>query len=112
MSAQLCFGKPAEEMQFCDALTGRYDLLLLVFAFAQSLQDGEAGFFGVADREWLKFQWAVERGNDFANRLFARGTGFELRGIDGPAQSEFATADHAISVAKFVFVIGHFPRIP
>ncbi len=83
------------------------DLLFLVFAFAEAFEDGEAGFFGVADGKRFEFDGGAEGRNDFAHRLLARGTGFELGSAYRATQGEVATTDHAVSIAKFVFVKWH-----
>ena len=82
-------------------------LLFFVFAFAEALEDGEAGFFGVGDGEGLEFLRGAEIGDDFADGFFAGGTGFEFGSVDGTAQSEFATANFAVTIDQFVFVKRH-----
>ena len=54
-----------------------YSLLPFVFAFAESFEDGETGFFGVGNRERFG---RVERGPNTTNRLFAGRTVSQRRG--------------------------------
>ena len=81
--------------------------LLLVFAFADTLQYREAGFLGVGNGGRLQLHRRIKGRNDFSNRLFARRTLGQRRGAEGPAQTELAAAGLALAFAKFVLVEGH-----
>lgn len=83
-------------------------LLALIFAFAEALEDGESGFFGIADRQGLELEGRAEVGEDLADRLFAGRALGQCRRAERSAQGEVAATSGASSVAKFVFVERHF----
>jgi hypothetical protein len=91
-------------------------LLFLVFAFAQALEDGESGFFGVGEGDRLELDGGIEGGNELAHRAAAGWADFQGRRTEWTAQREFAAADGATALAQFVFVDRHigvpvkFPR--
>jgi hypothetical protein len=82
-------------------------LLPLIFALADLLEHGEAGFFRVRDGERLELVRRTETGKDFAHRLFARRTIRERLGRKRAVQGEFSAAHLAVAFAQFVFVKRH-----
>ena len=81
--------------------------LPFVFTLAETLENAEARLFGVGGGERFELGGRAEPGDDFANRLFARGTMRKRLGGQWPVQSEFATANLAVTFAQFVFVERH-----
>ena len=81
--------------------------LPLVFALVDPLQHGEAGLFRVGDGKRFQFNRGIERGDDFAHRLFAGGAIRQGLGGKRAAQGEFSTAHGATAFGQFVFVNWH-----
>ena len=82
-------------------------LLAFVFAFAETLEDGETSLLGIAYGKGLEFDRRMKSGNDLAHRFFAGGTLGQFRRAKRAAQSELAATRGAVPVAKFVFVEWH-----
>ena len=80
--------------------------LPLVFAFAELLVNFESSAFRARKLASLPLL-RVERGKNFTDWLFARGTLFEFRRAQWPAQRELSAAHFAIAFAQFVFVERH-----
>ena len=85
-------------------------LLTFVFAFADTLQDGEACFFRVGDGERFAVKRRVEEGDDLLYRLFAKGTGLQRRSVERPIERKMPAADPASAVLRrfFTFRQNHF----
>lgn len=98
--------KPLESKRFSVRRIPTFSLPL-IFAFAKSFIDLEAGLFRVRDGERLELVRRTEIGKDFAHRLFARRTIRERLGRERTVQGEFPAADLAVAFAQFVFVEGH-----
>jgi len=81
--------------------------LAFVLALAETLEDREAGLFGVGDGEGVEFLRGAEGGNDFADGLFAGRAMGEGLGREGAVQREAAAADLALAFTQLVFVDGH-----
>ena len=84
--------------------------LALVFAFVEFFVNGEAGLFGVRDRERLEVGGGAEAGDELAHRPTTGGAFLERLGRDGAAQREAGAAARlavALIVAQFVFVNRH-----
>src|SRR5579872_1465375 len=88
-------------------VSGKTPLLFLVFPLSEALQNREPGLLCVGNGQWLQLLRLTERRNHFANRPFASRAGFQFRRANGPAQGEFSTADRAISLTQFIFVVRH-----
>ena len=82
-------------------------LLPFVFAFADSLQDGEAGLFRVTDRQRLRLHRRIELRYDLANGSTAGRTRFEFWRCRWAAQGEFSATDDAVAIQYLVFVKRH-----
>lgn len=82
-------------------------LLAFIFALSDALIDFEARLLSVGHRERLADLRRVHSRYDAADFLFAKWAGLAGCPVQGLLQLKAATADFAISLAKFIHIYGH-----
>ena len=82
-------------------------LLAFVFAFSQSFEHCESGFFGIAKGNRFGVSWGVDLRDDFSDGPTAEGTCRQCGPFYRSVKSEFAIAHLAIAFTKFVFIEWH-----
>lgn len=70
-------------------------LLALILAFADTFENGKAGFFGVTDRDRFRVMRCVEKRDNFAHRFMAERAILEFWGVNRAVEREVALANLA-----------------